>query len=91
MPDLGVGKNLVLWAYFFGGRPEDEVDLTITGPKGEVFSQTLRLDRAQAQLFRAGGKRVPAGGWAAGDYAGLVVLRRGDQELDRESLTLALQ
>jgi hypothetical protein len=33
--------------------------LTIRGPRGEVSSDTHTLDRNQAQLFRAGGKRTP--------------------------------
>ncbi|WP_394153516.1 M23 family metallopeptidase [Loktanella salsilacus] len=73
---------LVLWGLAFGGRSGDRMTLTIRGPKGVVFQDTQILERTQAQLFRAGGKRTPPGGWPAGDYTGTIELRRGDDLLD---------
>jgi|GEM_PF-3213263 hypothetical protein len=65
--------------------------LTIRGPRGEVSSDTHTLDRNQAQLFRAGGKRTPPPrGWPAGDYKGTVELRGGGDLLDVKSAYITL-
>jgi hypothetical protein len=64
--------------------------LTIRGPRGEVSSDTHTLDRNQAQLFRAGGKRTPPRGSPAGDYKGTVELRRGGDLLDVKTADITL-
>lgn len=81
---------LVIWAAYFGPRAGDQLTLSITGPQGEVISQTLPVERTQALAFRAIGKRLPPGGWPAGDYSGEVVMMRGTSELGRETITLTL-
>ena len=81
---------LVVWGFAFGGRTGDSLTLTIYGPEGEVFNDTQRLDRDQAQFFRAGGKRTPAGGWTIGDYTGMVELRRDGAVLDMQTSTVTL-
>lgn len=79
---------LVVWAAYFGPRNGDQLTLSITGPQGEVISQTIPIDRTQALAFRAVGKRTPPGGWPAGDYHAEVVMMRGADELGRETVTL---
>ncbi|THD84968.1 M23 family metallopeptidase [Aliigemmobacter aestuarii] len=75
---------LVIWGYYFGNRAGDELRLTITGPEGEVISETVPLDRTQAQAFRAVGKRLRGpSGWPVGDYTGEAVLIRAGAEIDR--------
>lgn len=81
---------LVIWAAYFGPREGDALTLAINGPQGEVIRQTIMIDRTQAQAFRAIGKRLPSGGWPAGDYKGEVVMQRGGAELGREALTLTI-
>lgn len=81
---------LVIWAAYFGPRAGDQLKLSITGPQGEVISQTIAIDRTQALAFRAIGKRLPPGGWPAGDYSGEVVMMRGADELGREAITITL-
>ncbi len=81
---------LVLWGFGFGLRVGDTLTLTITGPDGLVFDDTQTVDRTQAQAFRAGGRRTPAGGWAAGDYTGTVVMRRGGDMLDTQTAQITL-
>lgn len=81
---------LVIWAAYFGPRQGDALTLAITGPQGEVIRQTIAIDRTQAQAFRAIGKRLPPGGWPAGDYKSEVVMQRGGAELGREALTLTI-
>ncbi|WJY23186.1 M23 family metallopeptidase [Fontisubflavum oceani] len=75
---------LVIWGSLFGGRAGDEVALWITAPDGSLFhSQSVTLDRTQAQLFRASGRRAPAGGWPTGLYSGEITLTRGGETIDR--------
>lgn len=82
---------LVLWAFLHGAAPGDTVTLRITGPDGGVVhDDTVALDRAQAQLFRAAGRRGPAGGWPAGLYSGEVVLIRDGVAIDRRSAAIPL-
>lgn len=60
---------LVLWAFVFGVEPGDRLKLHLEGPGGTVVAdETLTLDRRQAQLYRAAGRRRPATGWPPGDY-----------------------
>lgn len=78
------GPGLVLWGYAFGGRAGDSMAFRITGPDGDVVhSSVITLDRAQAQFFRASGRRAPATGWPPGRYQGEVVLIRDGQALSR--------
>ena len=81
---------LVVWGFAFGGRVGDTLTLTIRGPEGEVFSDTQTLERNQAQLFRAGGRRTPPGGWPKGDYAGTVEMARDGTVLDVATTAVTL-
>lgn len=75
---------LVLWAYVHGGQSGDVLMLRITDATGtELHGAELTLDRTQAELFRASGRRRPAGGWAPGLYHGEVRLIRDGADLDR--------
>lgn len=82
---------LVLWAAYFGPRQGDELTLAITGPQGEVIRQTIPIDRTQAVAFRAAGKRMPQGGWPAGNYDGEVAMTRNGVELGRQSISLVIE
>lgn len=74
--------NFVLWAYVHGGRAGDTMTLSISG----IYDQTITLDRTQAQLFRAGGRKTPPDGWPPGAYTGTVTLMR-DGEIIAERAT----
>jgi hypothetical protein len=76
---------LVFWTLAYGGRTGDEIRLSATGPDGEVFRQTTQLEKPQAQLFRAAGKRLKAERWPAGTYSGTAVLIRDGKEISRYS------
>jgi Peptidase family M23 len=80
--------GLVLWGFAFGGQAGDVTRISITGPNGEAITQDDTLDRAQAQFFRASGKRIPTGGWPPGDYAGTIDLIRDHVVID--SITIAI-
>jgi len=79
---------LVVYGYAFGGQRGDQLTLTLTGPAGEVVSQTVRLDRNQAQFFRAAGKRLTTSAWPRGRYTGTVTLSRQGREVSRRTATL---
>lgn len=74
---------LVVFAFGYGARPDDRLDITITGPAGLLMSQTMTLEKLQAQYFRATGKRTPAQGWLEGEYIGEITLTRDGEVLDR--------
>ncbi|MEM6589340.1 MAG: M23 family metallopeptidase [Pseudomonadota bacterium] len=74
------GGALVFWAYLFGTREGDELRLTITGPKGEFFDNTVTFDRTHALAFRAGGRRLHAANTEPGAYEGVARHIRDGQE-----------
>lgn len=89
-PELaGDAPALVLWAYAFGSREGDTLHLSVAGPGGAVLSETVALERPQAQYFRAVGRRA-TGAWQPGDYLGVVKLIRDDKTLDEQSITLTV-
>jgi len=81
---------LVLWAYAFGGKTGDVVEITIEGPDRTVIVDRSPVTRTQAQFFRAAGKKMPAGGWPAGAYSGLARLLRQDEVIDSGTVTLTV-
>lgn len=97
IPDYGAIKNgaadlaplaadapaLVFWAYAFGGRAGDKLELSVSGPGGELLSHSEALKRDQAQFFRAAGRRLRGGYWPAGHYTAQARLLRNGQEIDR--------
>ncbi|SEN75878.1 Peptidase family M23 [Gemmobacter aquatilis] len=81
---------LVLWAYLFGGRAGDVLRVEITGPEGKVIAQDMRLEKTQAQLFRALGKRLRAATWPQGSYDGQATLLRNGATVDSAAVRLDL-
>ncbi len=69
---------VVLWAFLFGGQQGDQIQFVIEGPDGAiVHDHTAILERLQAELFRASGRRAPqSGGWPPGLYQGSVTYSR---------------
>jgi len=78
---------LVLWGYLFGGQAGDVLRIAAEGPRGAAFAHDVTLERTQAQLFRAFGRRAPAGGWPAGPYRGTLTLIRGGAVIDETVVT----
>lgn len=74
---------LVTWAYAYGVQAGDQMLLRLSGPEGVLIEKQITLERTQAQLFRALGRKRPAGGWPEGTYHAEVLLLRAGQELDR--------
>ena len=79
---------IVLWAYLFGGRANDVIVFDMTGPDGRIMAERVTLDRTQAQLFRAVGKK--GNDWPAGLYSGTTTLVRDGKEIDRQETTVTV-
>ncbi|SFJ34523.1 M23 family metallopeptidase [Jannaschia pohangensis] len=83
---------LVVWGAMFGARAGDVMTLTIDGPDGrEVFANDVTLERTQAEVFRAAGRRLNAARWRGGRYIGTVILSRDGAELDRITTEVTLE
>ena len=81
---------LVLWVYMFGARAGDAVLFDITGPDGAVITERNLLDRTQALVFRAVGRKSRGTAWPSGAYTGTAKMMRGAQELGRTSVRLTI-
>lgn len=81
---------LVAWGYAFGGQRGDILRLVITGPDARVIAHDAALEKAQAQLFRAAGRKRPDGGWPPGQYRITVEMIRGGTALARITRTRML-
>lgn len=73
---------LVVWGYAFGSRPGDSLRIEIIGPEGPFLQTVTPLDKAQAQFFRAAGKKRPKQGFTAGRYQGYIALIRNGKIVD---------
>ncbi len=82
---------LVFWALAFGGRKGDEVRLLIDGPAGGFLDQTVRIERNQAQFFRATGRKLGTGNRRPGRYTGTAILIRDGVEVSRISAGTVLE
>lgn len=82
---------LVLFGFAFGGQPGDVMRLHVALPDGTVLiDEALAVDRAQAQYFRAAGKRRRTERWPAGSYTGTAELLRNGEVLDRRIVHMTL-
>lgn len=85
------GEALVIWGFFHSGRTGDIVTVTITEPDGSVYhTQDITLERTQAQLFRASGRRIRAA-LPTGTYTGTVTLTRDAVLIDTETTTISVR
>lgn len=81
---------LVLWVYMFGAQAGDAVLFDITGPNGKIITERSQLDRTQALVMRAVGRKLRGAGWDAGTYTGTARLMRGAQEIGRAAVTATI-
>lgn len=77
---------LVLWVYVFGAQAGDAVLFDITGPNGTIITERSQLDRTQALVMRAVGRKLRGQGWDAGAYTGTARLMRRAQEISRTAV-----
>ncbi|EBA04092.1 Peptidase M23B [Rhodobacterales bacterium HTCC2150] len=82
---------LVVWGYGHGVAADDQISLSLTGPKGEVFSDTKVHPKNQAQFFYAVGRKKPTLGWPRGNYTGLVEMRRDGVLVDQKAISFTLE
>ena len=82
---------LVFWVYAFGSRSGDSMTLRIDGPDGVIIEQTDLLEKGQAQLFRATGKRMRGTGLPAGTYSATATLSRAGEVIDRETRQMIVE
>ncbi|SDW10737.1 M23 family metallopeptidase [Litoreibacter albidus] len=82
-------SGLVLWGYAFGTRAGDTMTFDIKGPDGWRHDQTTTFETPQAQVFRAAGRKKPAGGWPTGRYTGVVTFSRGDTIITTQTITIS--
>lgn len=80
---------LAIWAHGYGSRPGDVIRLIIDGPTGRWFDTDVTLDKAQAQYFRAAGRK--AKGLPPGDWRGTAALIRDGQVIDRRDTTITVR
>ena len=81
---------LVAWGHAYGGQRGDILRLVLTGPDGRVIAHDAPVQKAQARLFRAAGRKRPAGGWPAGEYRATVELIRAGKALTRLTRSVTL-
>jgi len=67
---------LVLYGFVHQARNGDRLGLSASGPEGEIFNETVVLKTPENRLYRAFGRKRPAGGWPEGAYRGYVTLSR---------------
>lgn len=80
---------IVLWGFAFGGREGDEMVMTIDGPSGRVAEGRQKLDKNQAQFFRASGKRLRAP-LDPGLYTGTTKLMRAGGEVSSMTVEMTV-
>lgn len=91
-PDLPTNAPaLVIWAFIFGGRAGDAVLLQIDGPAGSVITERVVLEKTQAQLFRAVGKKLKTNGWPVGFYTGRATIIRDGVSLSAQSIEISVK
>ena len=74
---------LVGWALVHGARAGDVVEIVVTDPGGAVFHRhTERLEKPQAMVMRAAGRKRPDTGWASGLWRVATRLIRDGAVLD---------
>ncbi|MFY0682257.1 MAG: M23 family metallopeptidase [Thalassovita sp.] len=86
-----VSPAVVTWVYAYGSQAGDVLALSIAGPEGLVVKKAIDLEKSQAQLFRAIGRKRPDTNWPTGTYTTRAVLLRGDQVLSDRSHTIDLR
>lgn len=81
---------LVIYTFLFGTQKSDVLNLSLTGPEGEVIERDLLLKNRKAQLFRAIGKKRSRAPWPSGTYTGTAELRRAGDLVEQQQFTLTL-
>ena len=90
-PDLQKdAPALVVWAFLFGAQAGDAILFRLTGPEGDVLTDSVVIEKPQAQAFRAVGRKLKTAEWPTGRYQGEAVLQRRGVELGREQIEITV-
>lgn len=81
---------LVLWVYMFGAKAGDAAIFDITGPEGRIIAERALIEKNQALLFRAVGRKMRGAGWPAGAYRGTARFMRGASEMGSVEINLTI-
>lgn len=81
----------VLWGFGHMAKKDDEFSMSLTGPNGEIVTNTQPITRNRALFFRATGKKRTGNAWPQGTYTGVVELRRNGQVIGRQTVTQTLR
>ncbi|QYX57696.1 M23 family metallopeptidase [Roseovarius sp. SCSIO 43702] len=81
---------LVFWAFAFGGHAGDVLRLDLVGPEGDIIRHDARLEKDQAQFFRAAGRKLRGASWPSGAYTGTATFLRDGTEIDRRNTRFTL-
>lgn len=90
-PDIAYdAAALVLWGYFYGGQPGDEIKLTIDGPRGTFFETKVVQDKPKITYIRAAGRKLRRG-VIPGTYHGTITLTRQGVEIASKRVLTKLE
>ena len=81
---------IVLFGLAFGSQKDDILRLTIHGPKGAFLAQDVVLEKPQAQVFRATGRRLTSTEWPSGTYHGEVVMLRDGKAISQKTVSMTV-
>lgn len=82
---------LVIFGFGFGAQKGDQMRLVLSGPAGVMLDNAVEVEKNQAQLFKAVGKRLTEEKWPAGNYSGSVSLIRNGRIINTEKTTIAVR
>jgi hypothetical protein len=82
---------LVIYGYAFGTQKGDKMHLVLSGPDGAMVDQKVDLDKQQAQMFRAVGKRLTSSAWTTGTYSGSAALIRDGRIISVEKTKIQIK
>ncbi|MGB7318884.1 MAG: M23 family metallopeptidase, partial [Planktotalea sp.] len=85
-----ISPALVTYAYLFGGKAGDTVEMTFTGPGDFRVSESYELPKALAQFFRAIGKKRRSAPWPGGEYQAIATLYRDGEIIDTAQSTFEI-
>jgi hypothetical protein len=68
---------IVVFGFAFGGQKDDIMRLSITGPAGAIILKDAKIDKPQAQYFRAVGRKSSKP-WPVGNYQARVQIIRNN-------------
>ena len=60
---------IVIFGFGFGVKKGDQMRLVLSGPNGVMLDKAVDVQKNQAQLFKAVGKRLTKEEWPAGQYS----------------------